>query len=79
MSLSKDDLSLIIEHAADFNSLSLSGCDVKHFIETHNWEPFFEMLNGPSYIELVKDFCVKSEVYDQEVAAKEEAQKPAKK
>jgi len=59
----------------DFNSLSLNGCDVKHFIETQNWEPF----NGPSYTELVKDSWVKSEVYDQEVAAKEEAQKPAKK
>jgi len=33
------------------------------------------MLNGTSYSELVKDFWVKSEVYDQEAATREEAQK----
>lgn len=61
----------------DFNSLSINGCDVKHFLKTKNWESFFDMVNGPSYTELVKDFHLRSKVYDDDAAAREEAQKVA--
>ena len=33
MAISKDGLSLIIEHALDINSLRINGCDILQFIE----------------------------------------------
>jgi len=36
------------------------------------------MLNGPTYVNLVKDFWVRAEVYDQEVALVEERQAVAR-
>jgi len=35
---------------------------------------YFCMLNGPTYVNLVKDFRVKAEIYDQEAAILEERQ-----
>jgi len=34
--------------------------------------PYFEMLNRPTYVTLVKDFWVRAEVYDVEAAKEEE-------
>jgi len=34
--------------------------------------PYSEMLNGPTYVTLVKDFWVKAEVYDVDAAKEEE-------
>jgi len=34
--------------------------------------PYFEMLNGPTYVTLVKDFWVRAEVYDVDAAKDEE-------
>jgi len=34
--------------------------------------PYFEMLNGQTYVTLVKDFWVRAEVYDVEAAKEEE-------
>jgi len=36
--------------------------------------PYFDMLNGPTYVKLVKDFWVRAEVYDLEAAKAEELQ-----
>jgi len=36
--------------------------------------PYFEMLNGPTYVTLVKDFWVRAEVYDVDAAKDEELQ-----
>jgi len=36
--------------------------------------PYFNMLNGPTYIKLVKDFWVRAEVYDVDAAKIEELQ-----
>ena len=36
--------------------------------------PYFHMLNGPTYVELVKDFWVRAEVYDEEASMNEEIQ-----
>ena len=34
--------------------------------------PYFDMLNGPTYVTLVKDFWARAEVYDLEAALTEE-------
>ena len=34
--------------------------------------PYFEMLNGPTFVTLVKDFWVRAEVYDVDAAKDEE-------
>ena len=36
--------------------------------------PYFNMLNGPTYVMLVKDFWVRAEVYDLDAAKVEELQ-----
>jgi hypothetical protein len=41
-------------------------------VRSLSWENYFNMLNGPSYTELVKDFWVREKVYDQEAAHGEE-------
>ena len=40
--------------------------------------PYFDMLNGTTYVKLVKDFWVRAEVYDLDVAKVEELQAVAR-
>jgi len=40
--------------------------------------PYFDMLNGPTYVKLVKDFWVRAKVYDVDAAKAEELQAVAR-
>jgi len=39
---------------------------------------YFHMLNGPTYVNLVKDFWIRAEIYDIESAKSEESQAVSK-
>jgi len=48
--------------------------DMDALMATQEMFPYFDMLNGPTYVNLVKDFWVSAEVYDLEAAKAEELQ-----
>jgi len=58
----------------DFASLNRNGMDMDALMAAQEMFPYFEMLNGPTYVNLVKDFWVRAEVYDLEAAKAEELQ-----
>ena len=52
----------------DFASLNRNGMNLDALMAAQELFPYFHMLNGPTYVELVKDFWVRAEVYDEEAA-----------
>jgi len=44
------------ESPVDFASLNRNGMDMDALIAAQEMFPYFEMLNGPTYVTLVKDF-----------------------
>ncbi|PNX89862.1 hypothetical protein L195_g045984, partial [Trifolium pratense] len=66
-----EKLELIIEQPVDFESLKANGYDVKKYFENQYWMNFFDILNGPVYTELVKDFWPRCEVVEKEDAERE--------
>ena len=52
----------------DFTSLSYHGYNIKEFYEAQDLISYFDMLNGPTYENLVRHFWVKAHVYDNKVA-----------
>ena len=48
--------------------------DTDTLIAAHEMFPYFDMLNRPTYVKLVKDLWVRAEVYDLEAAKAEELQ-----
>jgi len=62
------------ESPVDFASLNRNGMDMDALIAAQEMFPYFEMLNGPTYVTLVKDFWVRAEVYDVDATKAEELQ-----
>jgi len=60
------------ESPVDFASLKRNGMDLESLIAVQELFPYFDMLNGPTYVTLVKDFWARAEVYDVEAALDEE-------
>jgi len=60
------------ESPMDFASLNRNGMDMNALIAAQEMFPYFEMLNGQTYVTLVKDFWVRAEVYDVDAAKDEE-------
>ena len=71
-SLNQDDLKLLIEQIVDFESFEANDCKLKKYFESQGWMNYFNLLNGPTYSTLVKDFWVRAEVYDEFSAQTEE-------
>jgi len=63
-----------VESPVDFASLKRNGMNLESLMEAQQMFGYFRMLNGPTYVNLVKDFWVRAEVYDQEEAKLEETQ-----
>src|SRR4030066_2070929 len=74
-SVSKESLKILIEQVVDFDSLGRNGVTVAEFFAFQKWSTFFQMLNGPTYKEMVKEFWIKVEVFDEEAADRELAKK----
>ena len=53
-----------IESPVDFASLKRNGMNLEALISAQKLFDYFRMLNGPTYVNLVKDFWVRAEVYD---------------
>jgi len=67
MSLEEWDLNVQVENPVDFVSLAHHGCDIKKYYEAQGLINYFDMLNGPSYMNLVRHFWVRAQVYDRKV------------
>jgi len=67
-----DSFEVQSESPVDFASLKRNEMDLESLITVQEMFPYFEMLNGPTYVTLVKDFWVRAEVYDVEAAKEEE-------
>ena len=63
-----------VESPVDFASLKRNRMNLESLMEAQQMFGYFRMLNGPTYVNLVKDFWVRPEVYDQEAAKLEETQ-----
>jgi len=60
------------ESLVDFASLKRNGMDLESLIAVYELFPYFDMLNGPTYVTPVKDFWIRAEVYDVEATLDEE-------
>ncbi|MCH80290.1 hypothetical protein A2U01_0001056 [Trifolium medium] len=69
MNFSKGHLKFWYERIVDFESLKANDFDVEGLFVNQGWKRYFEMLNGPIYTRLIKDFRMKSSVFD-DVSAK---------
>jgi len=60
MSLEEWDLNVQVENPIDFVSLAHYGCDIKKYYEAQDLLNYFDMLNGPTYMNLVRHFWVRA-------------------
>jgi len=74
MSISTDSLDLQIESPVDFASLKRNDVDMEALISAQKMFDYFHMLNGPTYVNLVKEFWIRTEVCDVETAKSQENQ-----
>jgi hypothetical protein len=74
MSIPLKSLVIQKESPMDFASLKKYRVDMKIWVEVQKLFGYFHMLNGPTYENLVKDFWVRAEVYNEEDARSEERQ-----
>jgi len=63
-----------VKSPVDFASLKRNGMNLEALISAQKLFDYFRMLNGPTYVNLVKDFRVRAEVFDPEAASLEERQ-----
>ena len=61
-----------IESPVDFGSLKRNKVDMEAFISAQKMAGYFQMLNGPTYVNLVKEFWIRAEVFDADSAKAEE-------
>jgi len=75
MSLEEWELTVQVERPVDFASLLHHGCDINEYYESQDLIHYFNMLNGPTYENLVKHFWVRASVDDKHAAKLEESEK----
>ena len=52
----------------DFTSLSHHGCNIRGYYEAQDLISYFDMLNGPTYMDLIRHLWVRAHVYDRKAA-----------
>jgi len=72
MAIPLDSFEVQSESPVDFASLKRNEMDLESLIAVQEMFPYFEMLNGPTYVTLVKDFWVTAEVFNVDAAKDEE-------
>jgi len=75
MFLEEWELTVQVERAVDFASLLYHGYEIKGYYESQDLIHYFNILNGPTYENLVKHLWVRASVYDKNAAKLEEAEK----
>ena len=73
MSLEEWDLN--VQRPVDFISFAHHGCDIRSYYEAQGLMDYFNMLNGPTYENLVRHFWVRAHVYDKKAVKLEETEK----
>jgi len=68
MSLEEWELTVQVESPVDFTSLAYYGCNIKEFYESQDLLHYFDMLNGPTNVNLIRHFWVRASVYDKHAA-----------
>jgi len=58
MSLEEWELNVQVENPVDLISLAHHGCDLRDIYQAHDLLDYFGMLNGPTYLTLVRHFWV---------------------
>jgi len=69
------ELSVLVENPVEFTSLAHHRCNIRKYYEARDLINYFDMLNGPTYINLVRHLWVSAHVYDRQVAKLEEQEK----
>jgi len=72
MAIPSESFEVQSESPVDFASLRRNEMNLEFLITVQKMFPYFDMLNGPTYVTLVKDFWARAEVYDLEAALAEE-------
>ncbi|KAK2450599.1 hypothetical protein QL285_009712 [Trifolium repens] len=63
-----DDLNLAIENPVDLDGLRVNGfANVVNLFKRQGLEYYFDLLNGPTYTEMVKEFWMKATVINKDV------------
>jgi len=75
MSLEEWDLNVQVERPVNFISLAHHGCDIRSYYEAQGSMEYFNMLNGPTYENLVRHLWVRAHVHDKKAAKLEEIEK----
>jgi len=68
MSLEEWELNVHVENPMDFISLAYHGCELRDIYQAQDLVDYFGMLNGPTYLSLVRHFWVRAQVYDRKAA-----------
>jgi len=59
----------------DFISLDHHGCELRDIYHAQDLDKYFGMLNGPTYMNLVRHFSVRAQVYDRKASQMEMEEK----
>jgi len=78
MAIPFESFEVQVESPVDFAYLKRNGMNLNALMATQQLFAYFSMLNGPTYVKLVKDFWVRAEVYDVDAAKVEELQAVAR-
>ncbi|KAK2423229.1 hypothetical protein QL285_033694 [Trifolium repens] len=71
-----DELNVAIENPVDLESIRVNGfAEVVHLYKRQGLEYYFDVLNGPTYTELVKEFWMKASVITRDVYNKKVREK----
>jgi len=63
MSIEEWELNVQVESPVDFISLVHHGCELRDIYHAQDLDDYFGMLNGPTYMNLVRHFWVRAQVY----------------
>jgi len=75
MSLEEWELTVKVESPVDFTSLAYHGCNIKEFYEAQDLLHYFDMLNSPTCVNLIRHFWVRAFVYGKHAAKLENGRK----
>ena len=68
MSLEEWELNVQVENLVDLLSLAHYGCDLRSIYQAQDLTDYFGMLNGPTYLTLVRHFWVRAQIYDRKAS-----------
>ena len=68
MSLEEWQLNVQVENPVDFISVAYHGWELRDIYQSQDLVDYFGMLNGPTYLSLVRHFWVRGQVYDRKAS-----------